>query len=81
MGVPEGDRYEESEEEMLNKLYTPPTSTHRQYVEKKQEQLSNILPLPVQGKPLFVIQKDLKSIPDFLGTQENNTVGKNVGCD
>jgi hypothetical protein len=75
-GSPTGEQYEETVEEMLNKVYTTPSDAHRQHVNKYETQLKSILPLPAQGKPLFVVQKDMKGIPSFFGTQKATQFGR-----
>ena len=75
-GPPTGEQYEETVEEMLNKVYTTPSDAHRQHVNKYETQLKSILPLPAQGKPLFVVQKDMKGIPSFFGTQKATQFGR-----
>lgn len=74
--LPNNSLFEESEEDMLNMEYVPPSDAHKKHAEQHAASLNQYFPITSKGKPLFAIKNDLKSIVGYNSTQKIVTKGR-----
>ena len=73
---PNPKEFEETAENILNKQYVRPQQAHQKLAKKLAEHMRDIFDIAPDGKPLYVIEKELDEIENYYSQQKKTRQGR-----